>query len=142
MKKEIEIQLILKQRKIKVNKDWIAKHLEKIKKIISPPPEKIGIYLINNKKIKELNKKFLKKNQTTDVMAFRISKNYGEIFISVDEAFKNAPLYFHTLEEEILYLIIHGILHLKGFKDYTEKEKRKMFKKQDEIFKIIKNEEK
>lgn len=139
MKKEIKIEIFQKQKKVKINEDYIKTMVEEVKKYILPPPENVSIYFVNNKKIKELNKKFLNVNNYTDVLTFRYSKNYGELIISIDECKKNAQIYGNELEDEILYVIIHGLLHLKGFTDYTEKERKKMFLKQDEIFKKIVN---
>ncbi|MCM8772033.1 MAG: rRNA maturation RNase YbeY [Candidatus Omnitrophica bacterium] len=137
MKKEIEIEIFQKQKKVKVNEDYIKMMVDEIKKYILPPPKKVSIYLVNNKKIKDLNRKFLNVNSYTDILAFKYSKNYGELIISVDECKKNSQIYRNNLENEILYVIIHGLLHLKGYTDYTEKEREKMFLKQDEIFEKI-----
>ena len=106
--------------------------------IIKPLPEEIGVILVSDKKIKSLNKQFLQKNSVTDVMSFSISKNYGEIIISAVTAEKNAKIYLNSTEEEILYLVIHGFLHLKGYKDYIKKDYLNMKQKQDAIFKKVK----
>jgi len=66
-------------------------------------------------------------------------KDYlGEVIISVEKASLEAKNYNHTFEEELLYYIIHGILHILGYRDYKTKEKEIMIKKQDEIFNKIK----
>ncbi len=100
---------------------------------------------MSNKRIRKLNKEFLGRDCTTDILSFSFSKNYGELIISVEEAWKNAKKYLHTPDEEILYLIIHGLLHLKGYKDYNKEDYEKMKKKQDQIYRRvmrkIKNEE-
>ncbi|MCS7180501.1 MAG: rRNA maturation RNase YbeY [bacterium] len=124
-----------------MDEEFLNSKIEKIQKILNPPPTKISIYFVNNKVIRSLNKKFFKKDSPTDVISFKYSPNYGEIVLSIEECGKNAQIYSHTLEEEIIYVIIHGILHLKGFRDYNIKEKRKMFTIQDRIFeKVMKNE--
>ncbi len=97
----------------------------------------IGIILVSNQKIKDLNRRFLNKNNFTDTMSFKISRDYGEVIISVEKAAENSRVYGLNTEEEILYLIVHGYLHLKGYKDYTETERAKMFVKQDAIFEKI-----
>lgn len=95
--------------------------------------------LVNKKNIRKLNRQFLKKNTDTDIITFRISRDYGELVISPETAEENAHIYGWTTENEILYLIIHGYLHLKNYRDYTEQERKKMFRKQDAMFrKIIK----
>ncbi|MGC8976218.1 MAG: rRNA maturation RNase YbeY [Candidatus Ratteibacteria bacterium] len=141
MKKEVEIKIFYRQRKIKLNKELLNEKIERLKEIIEVPLKQISVYLVNNKIIKNLNKKFLNKNNFTDVLTFKLSRNFGEIIISVEECKKNAKVYGNTLENEILYVLIHGILHLMNYKDYTEKEREKMFKIQNEIFKNLINDE-
>jgi len=105
--------------------------------MIESPPEEIGVILVSDKKIKSLNKRFLQKDSPTDTMSFSISKNYGEIIISAVTAEKNAKIYSNSPEEEILYLVIHGFLHLKGYNDYTKNDCLNMKRKQDAIFKKV-----
>lgn len=143
MKGNLEIEIHKRQRKIRIDEEFLKKKIEKLKEIINSSVRKISIYFVNNRKIKMLKKQFLGKNEETDVMTFKYSKNYGEIFISVEKCLENSKIYSNKLEDEILYVIIHGILHLNGYRDYTQKEREKMFKKQEEIFKnLMENEEK
>lgn len=136
-KREVKFQIINIQKKVKINSTYIKERIEKLSKILFGPPYNISIVLVSNRKIIELNKKFLGRNYPTDVMSFKISKNYGEIVISVEKAEENSVIYNHTIEEEILYLIIHGFLHLKGYRDYKEEEFKKMRKCQDKIYKKL-----
>jgi probable rRNA maturation factor len=92
------------------------------------------VVLVSRSRIKKLNKQFLKKKTDTDVLSFRISGDCGEIVISAETAAENAGTYGLTVENEILYLIVHGYLHLKNYRDYTEFERNKMFRKQDALF--------
>ena len=138
----MKIEIFQRIRKIKINKEFLKNKLIRLKKIINPPPKKVFVYLVNNRKIKLLNKEFLKKNGFTDVISFKYSKDFGELIISVEECEKNAKIYSNTLEEELLYVIIHGILHLKGYRDYNKKEREKMLSIQDEIFSVIMQNEK
>ena len=139
MKKEIEILFYQKQKKFKINEEFLKEKIEILKKIIKTRLKKIFVYFVDNRMIRKLNKFFLNKNNPTDVITFKYSNSLGEIIISVEECKNNAKIYSNSLEEEILYILIHGILHLNGYKDYSEKSRKKMFKKQNEIFnKIIK----
>jgi probable rRNA maturation factor len=143
MKKRVEIELYQKQRKIKIDEEFLKEKIEVLKNIIKIQLKKIFVYLVGNRMIKKINKIFFNKNKPTDVVTFKYLDGSGEIIISVEECKKNAKLYSNTIEEEILYVLIHGVLHLNGYKDSSEEERKKMFKKQDEIFsKIIKNEKK
>ena len=85
----------------------------------------------NDNFLLKLNKKFLKKNHFTDVIAFRLN-NYeekkieGEIYISLPRAKENAKVYEQPYEKEVARLIIHGCLHLLGYSDETKNQKQIM----------------
>ena len=89
----------------------------------------ISIAFIGSGRMRKLNKKYRKSNKVTDVLAF----DYGEIFICLSQAKKQAKKLGHSLKEELAILLIHGILHLTGYKDKTKKDLNKMLKKQREI---------
>lgn len=81
-----------------------------------------------------VNKQFLNHNYDTDIITFDYSgeKNSldGEIFISLPEAEKNGKLFHVSTDNELLRLIIHGILHLIGYDDKIAK-KRKVMKEEE-----------
>lgn len=83
----------------------------------------------------DINKKYLAHDYFTDIITFESSEEEGvlsgDIFISVDRAKENAKEYKVSLEEEIQRLIIHGLLHLIGYKDGNDEEKLIMRKKED-----------
>lgn len=83
----------------------------------------ISLKFVTNKDIKLLNAKWRKRNNPTDVLAFRKSnkkfqlnsKNIGELIISTKYAERKASIYRHSMMEEISYLFIHGLTHLLGY---------------------------
>ena len=85
---------------------------------------------ISSKTIIEVNNNYLKHNYSTDIITFDYSdeKNIldGEIFISVQDAVENSKKYGVSSDNELLRLIIHGILHLIGFDDTTDAKRKKM----------------
>ena len=72
-------------------------------------------YLLN------INKTFLKHDYYTDIITFDYSKKKllfdAELYISLQDARKNAKKYHVSLEQELMRLVIHGVLHLLGFDD-------------------------
>jgi len=101
------------------------------------------IIFCDSDKISDLHKQYLNDPGITDVITFNLgdSQIEGEIYICVEQAQNQAAEYQVSLSDEISRLIIHGLLHLKGFEDNTE-EKRKIMKHQEERFlKSIKNNE-
>ena len=57
----------------------------------------------------------------------------GEIFISVDKAKEQAQEYGHSIEREMKFLFVHGLLHLCGYDHMTKDDEEVMFRLQDEI---------
>jgi len=78
----------------------------------------------------KINKKHLKHNFLTDIITFDFSekKNQieGDLYISVDRVKDNAKKYKDTFLDEITRVVLHGLLHLIGYNDKTEKEKKRM----------------
>jgi probable rRNA maturation factor len=90
----------------------------------------VNLVIIGEARMRKLNKKYRKINRVTDVLAF----DYGEIFICLPQARKQAKQLGNILKKELAILLIHGILHLTGYDDRTKKDYNKMVKKQEEIW--------
>lgn len=76
----------------------------------------LSLAFISAKKSQEINKKYRKKNKPTNVLSFPFSKTEGEILICKKTARKDAPKFNKTFDEFLGFLVIHGLLHLKGNK--------------------------
>jgi probable rRNA maturation factor len=123
-----------RQKKISINLDKIKKVLEKAGELFSAPPEEAGVIIVSDRIIRKINRDFLKKDTSTDVMSFKLSGKYGEIIISAETALRNSSKYGISLEKEVLYLIAHGYLHLKNYRDYNTAQRKEMLDVQDKIF--------
>jgi probable rRNA maturation factor len=99
----------------------------------------VNIILLDDAKIKVLNRRFRKVNRKTDVISFRYGTSplEGDIFLSKGVSKKQSAAIGHSWADELAYLAIHGILHLFGYTDYTPREKKKMFLLQDRIFRKL-----
>jgi probable rRNA maturation factor len=82
-----------------------------------------------------LNQGFLKHNTLTDIITFDYSEGRstleGEIYISIDRIKENAIMYGISFEDELARVMIHGVLHLIGYKDKKPSEKALMRKKEE-----------
>jgi len=78
----------------------------------------------------QINKKHLKHNFLTDIITFDFSEKKdqieGDLYISVDRVKENAKKYGDTFKTETIRVVLHGLLHLIGYKDKSEKEKKRM----------------
>jgi len=116
-----------------VHKKFLEKVAEKTLKILRIKIPEISIVLVSDTKIKELNRKYRKINRVTDVLAF----DYGEIFICLPQAKRQAKQLGHSLKKELAILLIHGILHLLGYDDEEKLDYNKMVRKQEELWQKI-----
>lgn len=116
--------------KSKLNKVKVHNFLYKLKTNLNFEIESLIINFVTSDQIKPINEKYLDHNYSTDIITFNYSgNNYtldGEIFISLNDASFFAKKYNVSLENEILRLIIHGVLHLLGYDDKDLQNKKKM----------------
>ena len=73
----------------------------------------VNVLLASDRKMRELNRRFRRKDKTTDVLSFP-SLDGGDIAISVPMAKQSARALGHGVGDELKILILHGALHLKG----------------------------
>jgi len=119
----------------RIDKNFFKKIVQKTLSLVKFCVPQISIVVVGDAKMKSLNKQYKKKDRITDVLAF----DYGEIIICLTQAKRQAKLLGHSLKKELGILLIHGLLHLKGYDDQTEQQRQRMTKIQEEIFLKIKN---
>lgn len=95
----------------------------------------ISLILVNNEEIKNLNRDYRNIDRETDVLSFvdEDGEYLGDIFINIERVYSQAKEYNHSVEREFAFLLVHGILHLKGYDHHTNEEEIEMFAKQEEI---------
>ncbi len=111
--------------------------------------DKLSIVLIGPTKMRKLNKQYLCKNRTTDVLSFNKvqssefkfppgqEKELGEVVICLREVRKNTKRLKSTFDAELARVLIHGILHLLGYNhEKSEKKTKKMQEKENYYLKI------
>ncbi|MFA5301376.1 MAG: rRNA maturation RNase YbeY [Bacteroidales bacterium] len=108
-------------------KSWITTVLNDYGKI----PGDINIIFCDHEFLLKINTQFLNHDYYTDVITFPYSdpdekKIQGDIFVDVETVKQNAIIYKETFHDEIMRVIIHGILHLAGEDDTTKDQRDKM----------------
>jgi rRNA maturation RNase YbeY len=102
--------------------------------------EHIDFVFCDDAYLLELNKKFLHHRTLTDIITFDESTKQSlmaEIYISTERVRENAATYGVSFSEELRRVMIHGLLHCMGYGDKTEKEKRKMRRKEEEYLALF-----
>ena len=135
--------LVNSESKIKVNKRLVHKLVSLLKSECGFDLNQLQIIFVSEEYIHEVNKQFLTHDYSTDIITFGYSENRkqieGEIYISVDDAAMNARKYKVETNNEIIRLIIHGILHLLGFDDMNKEDKKVMKREENRLVKLFSN---
>ncbi|HMQ08603.1 MAG TPA: rRNA maturation RNase YbeY [Saprospiraceae bacterium] len=109
---------------------WIQNVLEEERKKGS----NINFIFCDDATLHALNVEYLKHDTYTDIITFPLSEDKtigGDIYISVDRVRENAYEFKSNFDEELHRVIIHGILHLCGYKDKTPEDQLLMRKKEN-----------
>ena len=129
------------KKKIKDPENYLEKKLKKLsrKPYFKKKKQEFSILLTNNKKMKNLNFKFIKKNKPTDVLSFQSNDNIyiGDIAISYEIVNKRSKLSNFFIEFDKMW--IHGYFHLIGQDHKKLKDFKKMAKKENLILNYFHN---
>ena len=104
----------------------------------------VSIVLVDNSHIHELNLTYRDKDSPTDVLAFNLQDGdecvdscedtlLGDVVISLEKALAQGNALGHSLEREVAFLAVHGILHLLGYDHDSDATEQEMKEKQDMI---------
>lgn len=116
---------------LKLVKNIAAKFLDfyRIKKDVS-------IAFVGDSEIRRLNKIYRKVNKVTDVLSFSGDGNLlGEIIIDYGQIKRQAKIYSGSVDEELVYILVHGLLHLAGFDHESDKDAEKMDRAENKFLK-------
>ena len=146
--KIMKIQIENNQNKIKIDKRKIRSTTIKLLKHLDCADKEISLSFVNDETIQQLNNQYLHKDKPTNVLSFSLQEGefnninphvLGDIVISLDTAQKDASKSGLSLEQEIDFLIIHGLLHLLGYnhEKTTKEETKKMQRKEKDLFRLL-----
>jgi probable rRNA maturation factor len=92
----------------------------------------LGVYLVDEPEITQLNEAYVRHKGPTDVITFDYCDAHGlgalagEIFLCIDEACIQARRFRTTWQSEVVRYVVHGVLHLSGYDDRRESDRRRM----------------
>jgi len=117
-------------------------------KLLDSTGLELSVLFVDDEEIAELNRQYLNRNGPTNVIAFSMREGdfgeinphvLGDIIISVDTALRDAAHEGLSFEDELTYLIIHGLLHLLGYDhEMSDEGTRTMRETEKELFLHIK----
>ena len=110
----------------------------------------MSLMLVDDQRIHALNQEYRGVDRPTDVLSFALQEDMedepdavfeddmlGDIVISAERAKEQAKEYGHSFEREIVYLAVHGTLHLLGYDHEEEMDKQEMRSKEEEVMAIL-----
>ncbi|MBA1337184.1 MAG: Metal-dependent hydrolase YbeY, involved in rRNA and/or ribosome maturation and assembly [Firmicutes bacterium] len=142
------------QAKILLNEDMM--HL--IERVIDiaismehfPYKYEVSVSLVDNECIAAINREYRGVDSPTDVLSFAMLEDeevvdvnedgeaiLGDIVISLEKAFEQSREYGHTMDREVAFLTLHGVLHLLGYDHMEENDRKRMRSREEEILKAI-----
>ena len=143
----MSVYIIDEQTECSINSESLENQIKTILPLLNCQNKELSILLTDDEKIRKLNKQYRNKNIPTDVLSF--SQNEGEenglehnllgdIVISITTAMRQSSEHNLSIDEEIVLLLIHGILHLLGFDhERSDEEDTYMKEKTSELFGFI-----
>jgi probable rRNA maturation factor len=148
-KKTMSILIENRQKKISLDLPRIRRVIKKILNYVDRKGYEISLLFVDNEEIKDMNKRYLNRDYPTNVLSFSLTNGQygninpymlGDIVISVEKALEDAGEADIELNDEIDFLMIHGVLHLLDYnhEDTSEAEILKMNKKEKELFYALK----
>ena len=110
--------------------DWLSQTIRKEQKEIG----NLNFVFSSDEYLLSMNQEYLNHDTYTDVITFNYVENNlisGDIFISAERVKENALLYSSNFTDELHRVIVHGVLHLIGYNDKTDREAQEIRAKED-----------
>lgn len=141
------------QKKYSFNKAPLKKIFQVIGRLVPRYRDReVSVALVDNLTIKRLNKRYRHRDAVTDVLSFAFkeeagfpspaSRYLGEIIIAYPRARQQAKANKHSVQHEVVTLLVHGFLHLAGFDHQTDSQSRRMDRHADKIWRVFMKEAK
>ncbi len=123
----------------------LKKVAQKVLEIVEHDQAELCLVLVGNAEMRKLNAHFRKKDYPTDVLSFPAGDELptgvqllGDVIISVEKAKEQAKARRRTLDEELVTLLIHGIVHLLGYDhERSPKDARIMDRLEKKIYRAL-----
>jgi probable rRNA maturation factor len=138
-----------RQKRVAIDTQRIKRAAKKILNALGCDESEVSIVIVNDEEITRLNRQYFQRNRPTNVIAFPMASGdpaalnphlLGDVVISAETAKRQSEAVGGKTEEEILFLMLHGILHLLGYDhEGSLDERRKMEAKEQELFSFLKH---
>lgn len=146
-----ELTIRNRQRVCRINSRWLrGLVLELLRESFDLEQVELGVSIVGATEMARVNWQFLQHEGSTDVITFDHSETQesrkpprsvrrinGELYVCVDDALLQAEQFRTTWQAELLRYVVHGILHLVGYDDRTEAERRRMKREENRLMRAL-----
>ncbi len=144
-----KVSVLNRQDRVPVDRRKIGAAARRILNRLGYQGYELTVVLVDDREITRLNRRYFRRNRPTNVISFPMmdgtplsiqAKMLGDVIISADTAKRDAEEVGKKAGEEILFLLIHGILHLAGYDhEGAKKERSEMEAKEKDLFARLAN---
>ena len=126
------------QTKSKIDLELVEDVVKNFLKHYKLKKQEVSIAFIGDQIITEINQKYRRINKTTDVLSFPGDNFFlGEILINYTQIKKQSKKFNNSVRQELIFILVHGLLHLIGYKDETDQQSKEMLNLGNEFVKLF-----
>jgi probable rRNA maturation factor len=144
------ISIINRQNKLRIDLAKLRRSLKRLMKELRCEDGEISLVLVDDNQIREMNKIYLKRDYPTNVISFAMTEGQfshvnplllGDIILSVETAYRDAISTNIDFMDEVEFLLIHGLLHLRGYDHEGTRADmaQEMKNKERELFSLLRH---
>lgn len=113
-----------RQKLVKLDRAALRRDVRKILALLGGGERELSLLFVDDEGIRKINRDYLRRDRPTNVIAFSLAEGdfgdvnpgvLGDVVVSVETAVREARSAGIAIEDAILYLILHGVLHLAGY---------------------------
>ncbi len=119
---------------IRVKQQFLRQAIQSLAENENKKAGEINIIFCSDEYLLKINREFLSHDFYTDIVTFDNSQGEtlaGELYVSMDRVRENSASFGVTFKKELARVVIHGVLHLAGYKDKRKTDKKEMVEKED-----------
>ena len=130
---------IANKTRTKINTSLVKKVSEQFLKKYRKDKLELSIVFVGDRRMRVINRKYRKYDKVTDILSFEgEDESFGELIIDYAQIKRQAKSFSNSTKEELVFILVHGLFHLLGYEDNTEKEEEKMISLGESFIKKLK----
>ena len=113
----------------KININLVRKVSEQFLKRYKKYKLDLSVVFVGDRRIQVINKTYRGYDKVTDILSFEGEEEFfGELIIDYAQVRRQAKYFNNSVKEELIFILVHGLFHLLGYEDKTEREEEKMIR--------------